>query len=303
MRLSVPAVILAVALGGACSSQPLAPVMLGGGPRSTGTGGQGVMSNGGGGQTVSPTGIGGGSGWANGAGTGTGASGSGSGGTGLMGAPDYSNVDGGYAACQALVMQYEGAIAEAQQCDVTGAGGCQQVVLAHLGTCDSCPTYVNDTTKPLAIQAQWQAAGCDQAAPGQACGNVCQAPTNYACVDIGNGTGKCGTGIGLSPCGSLQVQYATALAAAKSCTAGATGQCTEAVPSDLSPCSRHCATYVNDASALNPIKDAWDSQGCGIITVICPQVDCTSELSGACVAGDAGGASCVGDYTMSRPTL
>jgi hypothetical protein len=212
--------------------------------------------------------------------------------------------------CNTLAALYDTALPGAQRCDVTTTGQCQTVVSTHLATCGSCPTHVNDASQLIVLRTQWLAAGCGQT-EGQSCGQPpCPTSTNTSCFDVGDGAGMCSyvtTAVAgwagapdgsLSPCETLEMQYRAALPPAVSCTAGATGQCAVQVRSDLSPCYKSCPAFVNDATVLTPIIEAWDSLGCGNVEVQCPGIDCLAQSSAACVASDAGGATCAGNYTL-----
>jgi hypothetical protein len=106
------------------------------------------------------------------------------------------------------------------------------------------------------------------------------------------GGGHSGDG-GVQSCADLQAQYATALVAARSCDAKATGQCAKLVSGSLSPCFSSCMTYVNDASALSEIKAKWIQAGCNSVPIACPAIACLLPTGNMCVATDGGGGTCV----------
>jgi hypothetical protein len=111
----------------------------------------------------------------------------------------------------------------------------------------------------------------------------------------GSGTGGSatgGAGGGLS-CGDLAAAYAAALPAAASCDVSGAGQCQQVVSGSLSPCTVNCyLTFVDDATALNAIKDLWQQAGCANVAVLCPAISCVRPSSGVCVAADGGGGVC-----------
>jgi hypothetical protein len=106
------------------------------------------------------------------------------------------------------------------------------------------------------------------------------------------GSAGAGADAGAS-CSDLASQYGDALAAARSCTVGATDQCQQSVSLSLSVCSSNCMTFVNDASALNDLRARWQSAGCANQRqVACPAIACVQPTKGTCVAADAGGGVC-----------
>ena len=260
--------------------------------------------------------------------TGTGGSGTGGSGTATGGATGGSGPgaggSGGSVApvCTTLAAEYQSALGAAESCQVGASGQCQEIVGGALSGC-SCPVYVTDTSALATIQSTWQAAGC--AATEPPCVLLCPAALNRTCVSTDGGSagfcsyvpgtgGTSGTGGnggtggtggaggspvdgGLSDCGTLVSEYAAVLIGARSCTAGATGQCGKAVPSSLSPCSAGCnTTFVTDSSVLDSIQTKWDAAGCGSVPTLCPQIACLPAVSAACVASDAGGSVCSTGY-------
>jgi hypothetical protein len=233
----------------------------------------------------------------------------------------------GPSACNTLVAEYQSALTTAETCQVGVSGQCQQIVSgAPLGGC-SCPTYVTDTTVLSAIDEAWVAGGC--AVPTTACVSGCPAALNTTCVSADGGSvgfcsyvagtgGTSGTGAtggsgggaaggatgaggsaldgGLSSCGTLASEYAAVLVGAKSCTAGADGQCGKQVPSSLSPCASGCAELVTDSSVLDTIQQRWEAAGCANVEVLCPLIACAPPTGAACVASDAGGSVCSTSY-------
>ena len=248
--------------------------------------------------------------------TGTGGGGPGAGGTGATG-PETGGSGGSASLCNALVAEYQSAVTAAETCQVGASGQCQQLVTATLTGC-SCPTYVTDSSALSTIEDAWSAAGC--VVPGPACNIFCPAALNTTCVATGGGsTGFCsyvpgtggtsgaggsgGTGGttgaggstvdgGLSDCGTLASEYAAVLIGARTCTAGATGQCGKQVPASLSPCTSGCTQFVTDSSVLDTIRTRWDAAGCANVKVLCPAIACAPSTGAACVASDAGGAVC-----------
>jgi hypothetical protein len=111
------------------------------------------------------------------------------------------------------------------------------------------------------------------------------------------GAGATGTaghagGDGGVSCSDLSSQYQTALATARSCMLNTSGQCTQMVSGDLSPCFSNCQIFVNDATALNPLKAQWLQAGCNEGVFACPAIACAQPRSGDCVAADGGSATC-----------
>jgi hypothetical protein len=105
------------------------------------------------------------------------------------------------------------------------------------------------------------------------------------------GGGGAGSDGGVS-CSDLEAQYSAALGTARSCTVSASGQCTQMVSGDLSPCFSNCQIFVNDATALNALKAQWLQAGCGAGVFACPAIACLQPSKGECVAGDGGGGIC-----------
>ncbi len=225
------------------------------------------------------------------------------------------------AACNALTAEYQSALTAAESCQVGASGQCQQLVSGNLSGC-SCPIYVTDSSALTTIENAWQQVGC--ATPEPPCALFCPAALNRTCVSTDGGSaGFCsyvpGTGGssgaggdgatggtsgaggspadgGLSSCGNLVSEYAAVLIGARSCTAGAAGQCGKSVPSSLSPCSAGCMTFVTDSSVLDSIRTEWDAAGCGRVPVACPAIACLPATSATCVASDAGGSVCSTSY-------
>ncbi|HLK88322.1 MAG TPA: hypothetical protein VKZ18_00430 [Polyangia bacterium] len=264
--------------------------------------------------------------------TGTGGTGTGTGGSGGTGGDIVGAGGSGgsvSAVCNTLTAEYESAFSAAETCQVGASGQCQQLYNGSLSGCH-CGTYVNDSSALDAIQSAWLAAGC--AVPSPPCEILCPAALNTTCVSVDGGSlGTCsyvpgtggisGTGGdgalggatgagggsatggtsgaggsavdgGISACGALSSEYAAVLIGAKSCTAGASGQCAQLVPSRLGPCGG-CSDYVNDSSVLSAIQAKWEAAGCGDVAVDCPLITCPTQTASLCVPGDAGGAVCV----------
>ena len=260
--------------------------------------------------------------------TGTGGTGTGTGGGDGGSGPGTGGLGGsiGPSACDALVAEYQSGLTAAETCQVGASGQCQQIAAAALSDC-YCQTYVTDSSALSAIEEAWQAAGCVE--PMTACVSGCPVALNNTCVPIdggsvgfcsyvpgtggtsgndgygGNGGGATGgtTGVGgssedggLSSCGTLASAYAAVLAGARSCTAGAAGQCGKEVPSSLSPCASGCAELVTDSSVLDAIQQEWEAAGCADVATLCPLIACAPPVSAACVATDAGGSVCSTSY-------
>jgi len=256
--------------------------------------------------------------------TGTGGSRTGAGGAGGTGAGTGGSGGSVSPACNALVAEYQSALTAAETCQVGASGQCQQLVSWALSGC-SCPTYVTDSSALSTIENAWQAAGCQVAGP--VCNLLCPAALNNTCVSAdGGSTGFCsyvpgtggtsgagGTGGGgatggttgsggspvdggLSSCGTFASEYAAVLIGARSCTAGAAGQCGQQVSSSLSPCSGGCTQFVTESSVLNTIQQQWRTAGCADVPVLCPLIACAPATSAACVASDAGGSVCSTSY-------
>jgi hypothetical protein len=244
----------------------------------------------------------------------------GTGGTGATGL-GTGGLGGTSSICNSLVAEYQSAFTAAETCQVGASGQCQQSVPAALTGC-SCPTLVTDDSALSTIRKAWDAAGC--VVPSATCENFCPLALNNTCVSTDGGSaGFCsyvpGTGGisgsdgggsaggatgaggsppdgGLSTCGTLVSEYAAVLIGARSCTAGATGQCGQQVPSYLSPCSSGCTELVTDSSVLNTIQEEWKMAGCADVPVLCPLFACAPATGAACVPSDAGGSVCSTSY-------
>ena len=257
--------------------------------------------------------------------TGTGGAPSGTGGGAGGTGPGTGGSGGSVSLCNALVAEYQSAVTAAETCQVGASGQCQQIVTGSLSGC-SCPIYVTDSSALSTIEEAWQAAGC--AVPEATCELGCPVAIalNTTCVSTDGGSaGFCsylsgtggisgatggtsgGTGGttgsggstadgGLSTCGTLVSEYAAVLIGAKSCTAGATGQCAQQVPSGLSPCNSGCTVFVSDSSVLGTIQQQWEAAGCGDVAVACPASVCAPAASATCVSSDAGGSVCSTSY-------
>ncbi|HSY40831.1 MAG TPA: hypothetical protein VLA79_14935 [Polyangia bacterium] len=250
-------------------------------------------------------------------GTGGAATGGGAGGTGAGGSGG-SNVS---QLCDTLVAEYHSAISAAETCQVGASGQCQQLVTGSLTGC-SCSTYVTDSSALSTIEEAWQAAGC--VVPEPPCKIFCPAALNTTCVPTDGGSvgvcsyapgtggtsGSGGSGAtggttgsggstedgGLSDCSLLASEYAAVLAGARSCTAGAAGQCGVQVASSLSPCNSGCTEFVTDSSVLAGIAQKWQSAGCADVAVACPAIACEPASGSSCVASDAGSSVCGAIY-------
>jgi len=262
--------------------------------------------------------------------TGTGGTRTGAGGEGGTGPAAGGSGGGVSSICDALASEYRSAVTQAETCQVGRSGQCQQLVTTSLSGC-ACPTYVTDSSALSTIQNYWQAAGCESGGP--VCDLLCPAPLNRTCVATDGGsvgfcsyapgtggtsgaggtsgtnatggrgatggtTGAGGSAVdgGFSTCTSLQSQYAVALIGARSCTAGAAGQCAEQVPASLSPCNAGCTEFVTDSSVLGVIQQKWAAAGCGSVAVACPAIACLPAAGGTCVRSDAGASVCATGY-------
>ena len=254
--------------------------------------------------------------------TGTGGSGTGGAGANTGGATGGSNTATGGSGgsvpqvCATLTAEYQSAMTAALTCQVGASGQCQQIVSGSLSFC-TCQTYVTDASALDTIQKTWQAAGC-AAGPAPPCAILCPAALDSTCVPTdGGSTGVCsyvpGTGGisgmgatggtsgaggvaadgGLSSCGTLVAEYAAVLVGARSCTAGAAGQCGQAVSPSLSPCDSGCTELVTDSSVLDSIRAEWEAAGCGDVPVNCPRIACPPGVIATCVPSDAGGSVCL----------
>ncbi len=272
---------LALTLGAGCGAITGEPL--------GGTGGRGAGGNGSGGAATGGKGAGG-----------TGGGGNSAGGTGggcvcnAIYAP-VCGVDGVTypSACAAscfggVAVAYQGVCVDGGVDG--GAGTCNSdsdCVFESSGCCDQ--TCVSRTPTPPANPII-----CNVACPiqvAETCGCV-----NHQCVTQsgtgGQGGGGGTGGTGGASCSALANQYAAALPKAQMCDVNASGQCLQAVISALSPCGG-CATYVDDASALNAIQASWQQQGCNnVLAVVCPAIVCPQPGPGVCVAGDGGSGRC-----------
>lgn len=232
--------------------------------------------------------------------TGTGGAGTGGEGTGTGGTGGSSNLGTGgtggaaVAACLDLAAQYQQAVPAAMACDVGGTDQCLHSVDSALSVCGSCPVDVSDPTTLNAIRQLWDAANCLVVLPKLPCAAVfCPAASNGVCAPADGGTrGVCSNVPGAGACDALAQKYATTLAALKSCTVGAAGQCAHAVAARLSPCRDGCVQYVNDTSPLDSIQQAWVQQGCASVAVACPDYVCAPAAGGVCAASDGGSGTC-----------
>jgi hypothetical protein len=262
--------------------------------------------------------------------TGTGGSRTGAGGAGGTGRATGGSGGSVSSVCNALVAEYQSAITAAETCQVGATGQCQQLVSARLNGC-SCPTYVTDSSAISMIEDAWGRAGC--IAPGPVCNLLCPAPLNTTCVATDGGsigfcsyvpgtggtsgaggtsgtnatggrgatggtTGAGGSTVdgGFSNCGTLASEYAAVLIGARSCTAGATGQCAQQVPSSLSACNSGCTQFVTDSGVLDVIRQKWNADGCGNLPVACPLIACAPATGASCLQSDAGGSVCSTTY-------
>lgn len=243
----------------------------------------------------------------------TGTGGVGTGGSGTGGSGGSVTGTGGsslQALCNQLATAYDQAVTAAQSCTLGASGQCQLAVPSALSACGACPTFVNDDSKPNAIKTQWQSAGCLDASPPVPCppGLCLPPPSTCAANDSGGascgfvsgaggsggspGTGGSSPDAGFNQCDALASKYQAALAVAKTCNVGATGQCGQLVPEVLSVCAG-CAIYVNDAGELNEIQAAWTQAGCdNKVGVACPAISCLAPLPSTCAGADAGTGTC-----------
>lgn len=108
------------------------------------------------------------------------------------------------------------------------------------------------------------------------------------------GSARATGGTGASAlCGALQMEYASAVQAAQTCSAGTTVQCQESVPAALSPCGA-CPTFVIDASKPNALAQAWQNAGCNAAGALvdCAPIPCPAPRNNLCVPSDAGTGLC-----------
>jgi hypothetical protein len=256
--------------------------------------------------------------------TGTGGAGTGAG--GKVGPPNSGSGGSGGSnqdICNTLSAEYQSALTTAVSCQVGASGQCQQIVRGNVSGC-ACPTYVTDGSALATIQTAWLTANCETLT--LPCAIDCSAPVNNTtCVStFGGSAGVCsyapGTGGtsgaggggaaggtsgaggsavdgGLGVCGSLASEYAAAVVSAKSCAAGATGQCAQSVPAFLSSCPA-CTELVTDRSVPDAIRVKWNAAGCGNTVSLCGGVSCVSPASAACVPSDAGGSVCSDVYEL-----
>jgi hypothetical protein len=262
--------------------------------------------------------------------TGTGGSVAGTGGAtgGVSGNGGTGGIVNG-SVCNALTAEYQSALTAAEGCQVGAANQCGQLVSGNLSGC-SCPTYVTDSSALTTIEDAWQAAGCQPVEPpckifcpaalnttcvstdGGTAGFCSYVPGTGGVSGTGgdgatggtsgaggssgatggtSGAGGSATDGGLSACGTLVAEYAAVMVGAKSCTAGAAGQCAQLVPTSLTPCAT-CTDYVTDSSVLLAIQQKWDAAGCANVAVLCPAIACRAPTSSMCLPSDAGGAVC-----------
>jgi hypothetical protein len=252
--------------------------------------------------------------------TGKGGAATGSGGTfgagGSGGSPNPGSGGANTTACDTLSANYKSALVAAGSCQVGASGQCQQIASSSLSACN-CPTYVTNTGALTMLQSAWEAIGCQPVTPP--CGILCPAPLNTTCVSVDGGSagvcsyapgtggtsGNSGTGGaggsstdgGLGVCRTLASEYAAAVIAAKSCAAGASGQCAQPLPASLSTCPI-CTTYVTDRTGPDAVRTKWDAAGCGNTVTLCIGVSCAAAASGMCVPSDAGGSGCSDVYQL-----
>ena len=95
-------------------------------------------------------------------------------------------------------------------------------------------------------------------------------------------------GAGGPTCADYVSEYAAAMPEARACTPGAANQCQVLVETTLSVCPG-CSTYVNDATKLNEIRQAWTNAGCAAVTgIACPAILCIAPGPVTCAATDSG---------------
>jgi len=232
--------------------------------------------------------------------TGTGGIGTGGSATGGFAVGATGGTSGSaVAACQDLANQYQQALAFAQTC--SAGADCSQVVNDALSVCGSCLTSVTNSSKLDVLQQRWDQENCLAILPRIPCPQVsCALPTGAVCATADGGTqGTCASVYGAlvdggsSSCSALVDKYAVALAAAKSCTIGAAGQCTQSAAPSLLPCRSECVEFVNDTTELDAIRQAWDQQGCSKTAgSACPDIPCSPAGGASCSATDASGPSC-----------
>jgi len=133
-------------------------------------------------------------------------------------------------------------------------------------------------------------AGSNDGAAGGGAGNggggsMANGGSNGGAGSTGAGGHDASVEVRGTSCTDLQSQYAAALPAARSCTVGASDQCGQLVSSELSPCFSNCMTYVQDATMLNALKDAWIAAGCNNQgPIACPAIACLAPTKGSHLA-------------------
>jgi len=143
-----------------------------------------------------------------------------------------------------------------------------------------------------AVGAYVPVCGMDGVTYDAACGRQC-VPVQTEC----DGPCPC------VDCDDLEVQYTSALAAARSCSPIlAFEQCTEEVPDQLA-CP--CTTFINPGNTeavnqLRRLQGLWNDNGCGDL-IDCPAVACVEPGYSFCEptggSGDSG--ACVDEYAVS----
>ena len=241
-------------------------------------------------------------------GTGGAPTGVGNSGPPAVGQGGYGGTDPAYW-CNMVAGQYQAAVAAAQSCDVAQSGQCQQMVDSALSSCGSCPTFVNDASAPRMLRQSWFDSGCDKLPSAPCTGGVCLGGANNVCVVApGTSHGSCSYAPpdagspdgGPATCDTLTKQYADALAAARSCTPGAAGQCGYIVAAALTTCTTGCAVLVTDMTQALAIRQAWIDAGCASVPAACPAIACDPLVGGWCAGSDGGSGTCASTYGPSQ---
>jgi hypothetical protein len=141
----------------------------------------------------------------------------------------------------------------------------------------------------LSIVIVGLAVGCgSNAMPGGKRGGVLGSTGGAGGAGTADGGSDGGSDAAL--CASLSAAYDQALTAALACNPTADGQCAVLALYSLKfvECGQNCYdSYVNDATALDQIKQQWLAAGCGV-PVSCITTLCLPPFSGECVAVDGG---------------
>jgi hypothetical protein len=172
----------------------------GGGHPAGGTDGGGGHPAGGGAGGAAGHPAGGAAGGHAGSGGATGAGGQGGSAGHAGGGQGGQSVDSGIS-CADLASEYAAATPAAESCTPGATNQCQTLMPWTLGICTGCDHYVNDATTLKAIQAQWNAQGCNLSTALIACPLAAIAcinpgsPGNCVATDSAAPGGVCSAGI------------------------------------------------------------------------------------------------------------